>query len=310
MRICVTGAAGYLGSVLTPMLLQAGHEVVGVDSLMYGQFTLAECFANPKFTFVRGDCRDSKLVGSLIAESDFFLPLAAIVGAPACDLRQNEAWEVNCQAIKDVVPFLLKSGCRVIFPNTNSGYQSGSDMLCTEDSPLEPVSYYGHIKVRAEEVVLDLNGISLRLATLMGMSPRMRFDLLVNDFCYRAATNRCIVLFEPHFRRNYLHVRDAASIFLWGIDRFDQMVGRVYNAGLPDANLTKRELAERIKHQIPDLSIIEAPIGSDPDKRDYICDNSRILATGWKPKHCLDGTIAEVLRAMPIFQHHQQWRNA
>lgn len=235
-------------------------------------------------------------------DSDFFLPLAAIVGARACDLREHEAWEVNCQSIKDVVSFLLKSECRIVFPNTNSGYQSGLSEPCTESSPLNPVSYYGTTKINAEKVVLDLNGISFRFATLFGMSPRMRMDLLVNDFVYRAMRDRYVVLYQAKFRRNYLHVRDAASVFLWAIDHFDEMKGKPYNIGLPDANLTKRELCERIKQRVTDFYFTEAEVGEDPDRRDYTVSNERILATGWRPKYSLDDGIRELVKGYEILK--------
>jgi len=305
VKICISGGAGFLGSVLTPMLLNVGHKVTVIDSYQYGQTSLAECCADPNFTLIRGDCRDKKLMAGLLKDADFFIPLAAIVGAPACDRDPDLAWETNCKAIAD---HMSKASCPTIMPTTNSGYGIGGDSACTEESPLNPLSVYGRSKVEAEKAVLLYGGITLRFATLAGVSPRMRFDLLLNDFCARAVRDRSIVLFEPHFRRNYLHVRDAALAIIWAMNHYDEMKGKPYNVGLPDANLTKRQLCERIKKQVFDLAILEAPIGEDPDKRDYIVSSQRILETGWQPQYSLDHTIAEIIRAMPIFMQ-RRWGN-
>lgn len=305
MHVCVTGSNGYIGSHLIPMLLARGWQVTAIDNFMYGQFSLADCCADPNFTLIRGDCRDLILMNDLLKAADVFIPLAAIVGAPACDRDPGLAWETNYKAIAD---HMHKAVCRVIMPTTNSGYGIGGDSACTEDSPLNPISIYGRSKVAAEKTVLEYGGVTLRLATLAGISQRMRFDLLLNDFCARAVRDRSIVLFEPDFRRNYLHVRDAALAIIWAMDHYDEMKGRPYNVGLPDANLTKRQLCERIKKQVPDLVILEAPIGEDPDKRDYIVSSQRILKTGWQPQYSLDRTIAEIIKAMPMFTQHR-WGN-
>ena len=307
-KVLVTGGGGYLGSVLCPFLLQNGYEVVVVENFMYRQTSLAECCADSKFTLVSGDCRDDDLLTRLVPEVDFIVPLAAIVGAPACDRNPDLAKDVNYKAVKKLLAWTL-AGKRIVYPMTNSGYGVGGEASCDEDSPLNPVSLYGQTKVMAEQGVLRHGGVSLRFATLFGMSARMRLDLLVNDFCFRAMRDRFVVLFEANFRRNYLHVRDAASTIIWAIDHFEKMKGKPYNIGLPDANLTKWELCERIKTHVPDFYFAEASVGEDPDKRNYICDNSRILSTGWRPKYSLDDGIRELTKGYEILRT-PRWGNA
>ena len=304
-NVLVTGAAGYLGSVLTPLLLKDGYRVTALDNFCYGQTSLADCCADPNFTLIRGDARDLNRMNDLLKEADFFIPLAAVVGAPACDRDPALAWETNWKAIAD---HMSKKSCPTIMPTTNSGYGIGGEAACTEDSPLNPLSVYGRSKVEAEIAVLNYEGITLRLATLFGMSTRMRLDLLVNDFVHRALRDRFIVLFEASFRRNYLHVRDAALAILWAIEHYDEMKGRPYNVGLPDANLTKRELCERIKTHIPDFFFAEADVGQDPDKRDYEVSNARILATGWRPAYSLDDGIRELIKGYEILRT-PRWAN-
>jgi nucleoside-diphosphate-sugar epimerase len=306
MRVVVTGGAGYLGSILVPMMLSKAWEVVVVDNYHYGQASLAECCADPNFTLIRGDARAPAVLDKALPGADFVVPLAAIVGAPACDANPTLAWTTNYNAVT-----LLKEwqGFGIVSPCTNSGYGIGGEEECTEDMPLEPISIYGRSKVEAERFVLGQGGISLRFATLAGSSPRMRFDLLVNDFCLRALRDRFIVLFEAQFRRNFLHIRDAARVIIWAIEHYSEMEGRAFNVGLPDANLTKWELCEKIKRHLPELYFTEAPVGKDIDRRDYIISNERILATGWRPLFSLDAAIAELIKAIPIFAD-LRWRNA
>ena len=287
------------------MLLQAGHRVIALDNFMYLQTSLADCCADPNFTLIRDDCRDTKLMHQLLKDADFFIPLAAIVGAPACDRDPALAWETNCVAITD---HMSKKSCPTIMPVTNSGYGIGGDGACTEDSPLRPLSLYGRSKVEAEKAVLTYDGITLRFATLFGMSPRIRLDLLVNDFVHRALRDRFVVLFEAKFRRNYLHVRDAALAILWAIEHYNEMKGRPYNVGLSDANLTKWELCERIKQHIPNFFFAEADLFNDPDKRDYQVSNDRILATGWQPQYSLDDGIRELIKGYEILKT-PRWAN-
>lgn len=302
--ILVTGGAGYLGSVLVPALLQAGHKVVVLDNFMFRQSSLNALCADPNFEVVRGDAREEAVLRPLVAKADVVIPLAALVGAPLCDRDKIGATSTNRDAVAALVR-LLGRDQRILIPNTNSGYGVGErDEYCTEESPLRPVSLYGRDKVEAEKIVLaHENAISFRLATVFGMAPRMRIDLLVNDFVYRAVQDRFVVLFEGHFKRNYIHIRDVARAFLHGIDNFAAMRGRPYNVGLSDANLSKVELCERIKRFVPEFVCLEAPIGEDPDKRDYIVSNARIEATGYKPNHSLDDGIAELIKGYRMIRN-------
>jgi nucleoside-diphosphate-sugar epimerase len=302
-KVLVTGGAGYLGSTLVPLLLRKGYEVTVLDNLMHGQHVLLDCCASKGFDFIKGDICDQSLVNALIARHDIVIPLAAIVGAPACKLNPTLTEMVNRDAHLNIVRQTGRSQ-RVIFPTTNSGYGIGEkDAFCTEQSPLRPLSSYGITKVEIEKAFLDKgNATTFRLATVFGMSPRMRMDLLVNDFTYRAFKDKSVILFEDHFRRNYIHVRDVASAFLFGMDNYDRMQGQAYNVGLSAANLTKRQLAEKIKQYVPDFYIHSAPIGQDPDKRDYLVSNDKIEALGWKPQHSLDDGIQELLKGYKILK--------
>ncbi|MEN9470504.1 MAG: hypothetical protein RL630_2237 [Verrucomicrobiota bacterium] len=304
MKILVTGGAGYLGSVLVPQLLATGHAVTVLDSFMFRQATLAECCAAQSFDVVRGDCRDERLIANLLKSHDAAIPLAALVGAPLCDRDRLGAVSINRDAVR-LLCKLASPSQRILMPVTNSGYGIGQPGVpCTEDSPLKPISLYGTSKVEAEQAVLEReNSISFRLATVFGMSPRMRLDLLVNDFVYRAVNDRALVVFEGHFKRNYIHIRDVARVFLHALENFETMRGRAYNVGLEDANLTKLELCEVIQQHLPNFVYLEAPIGEDPDKRDYIVSNQRILATGWKPAHSLDDGIRELIKGYRILKN-------
>lgn len=304
LNILVTGGAGYLGSIMVPALLDAGHSVTVLDSFMFRQASLSHVCAHPKFDLVRGDARDEATLRSLTKTADVVIPLAALVGAPLCDADKIGAETINRDAVVTLTKILSPSQ-RLVMPVTNSGYGVGEQgKFCTEDSPLNPISLYGRTKVEAEKAVLDRgNSISFRLATVFGMAPRMRIDLLVNDFVYRAVNDRAVVLFEPHFKRNYIHVRDVARAFLHGLDNFETMQGRPYNVGLSDANLSKWELCERIHQHLPKFVFLEAPIGEDPDKRDYIVSNERIEATGYKPAFSLDDGIRELIKGYRMIRN-------
>jgi len=310
MRILVTGGAGYIGSVLVPMLLQDGHEVIVLDNFMYGQTSLLDCCHNTKLAIVRGDTRNSELIQEITKGIDFIFPLACIVGAPACNKDPTTARTTNLDAIKTLMR-IRGRGQYVVFPNTNSGYGIGrSDIYCDEDSPLNPVSFYGQLKVEAENFILRCgNTITLRLATVFGISPRMRLDLLVNDFVYRAVNDRSLILFEGHFKRNYIHIRDVARAFIHCIVNFEKMKDQAYNVGLSDANLSKWELCEEIKKQLPGFYFAEAPIGEDPDKRNYIVSNAKIEAAGFMPQVSLQDGIAELIKGFQVIQP-KQFRNA
>ncbi|HSK39965.1 MAG TPA: NAD(P)-dependent oxidoreductase [Arenibaculum sp.] len=303
-RILVTGGAGYLGSVLVPALLADGHRVTVLDSFMWKQNSLAACCADPNFDVVNGDVRDESVMRRLLGDADVVIPLAALVGAPLCDKDPVAATTTNKDAIAMMLR-LLGRDQRILMPVTNSGYGVGeAGRFCTEETPLRPVSRYGVDKVEAERMVLERgNAISFRLATVFGMAPRMRIDLLVNDFVHRAVNDRFVVLFEAHFKRNYIHIRDVARAFLHGIRNFDTMRDRPYNVGLSDANLSKAELCARIQAHVPGFVWLEAPVGEDPDKRDYIVSNARIEATGYRPAHGLDDGIRELVKGYRMIRN-------
>lgn len=297
-RILVLGGAGYIGSTLVPVLLGAGYRVRVVDSLLFNQASLLPSCLDPDFSFVRGNICDTALMDAEISRADVIIPLAALVGAPACDQDPETARMVNFEAHRHIAKSVSASQL-VIFPVTNSGYGIGeAGAFCTEKSPLRPVSSYGRAKVLIEAAFLERgNAITLRLATVFGASQRMRMDLLVNDFVFRAFRDRFIVLFEEHFRRNFLHVRDAARAFLFSLENAGKMRGEPFNAGLSDANLTKRELCEKIREHCPELAILTAKVGRDPDRRDYYVSNEKIEALGFRPKVSLDDGIRELLMA-------------
>jgi nucleoside-diphosphate-sugar epimerase len=305
-KILVTGGAGYIGSVLIPTLLAQGYEVKVLDNFILGQATLLDCCIHERFQILRGDCREKETLTKAIRDADYILPLAALVGAPACKAAPIDATTTNLDAIKLLLSLRSKDQ-RIVFPCTNSGYGIGeSGKFCTEETPLRPISLYGITKVTAEAAILEAgNGMSLRLATVFGVSPRMRTDLLVNDFVYRAVTDRCVIVFEGHFKRNYIHIRDVARAFLHAIHNFDGMKEQPYNVGLSDANLSKLELCARIKEQIPEFTYIEAPIGKDPDQRDYIVSNEKIERTGYRPAYTLDMGIQELIKAYAIIRARQ-----
>ncbi len=296
MHILITGGAGYIGSVLVPTLLERGHNVTVIDTFARGTTELAACCRYETFHPVRGDARDTRLLDSLVPKADVLIPLAALVGAPLCKEDPIAAVSLNQNAVIAAVERLSQSQ-RVIYPTTNSGYGIGQDgVACTEETPLNPISLYGTTKMAAEECVLGHGGISLRLATVFGMSPRMRLDLLVNDFTWRAVTDRAVVVFEGHFKRNYIHVRDVVKGFEHVLAQYESMRSNAYNLGLSSANLSKLELCERIKEQVPGFTFLEAQFGEDPDKRNYIVSNAKLERTGWSPEWSLQRGIAELVR--------------
>lgn len=305
-KVLVTGGAGYIGSVLVPELLRAGHEVTAIDNFWYNQSSLLDVCNFKTLTVVRGDARDEALMKKHIVGKDFIMPLACIVGAPACDRDPVAAKTINLGAIELILRLRDKSQ-KIIFPNTNSGYgRMAEDVaFCDETSVLDPVSLYGKLKVQAEKELLEAgNAITLRLATVFGIGPRMRLDLLVNDFVYRAVNDGAIILFEPHFKRNYIHIRDVARAFMHAMDNFEAMKNHTYNVGLSDANLSKAELCAEIKKQIPKFVFIESKIGEDPDKRNYIVSNAKIEKTGFKPQVSLQDGIAELVKGYQIVKRN------
>lgn len=306
MKILLTGGAGYLGSVLVPMLLSDGHDVTVVDNFMYHQNSLLDCCHEEKLTLIRGDARDERLLAELIPKADAILPLACLTGAPICAREPETAKAVNYDAIKLIADMASRSQM-VVFPCTNSGYGIGQNGLhCDESTPLKPISLYGRLKVDAEAYLLETcNCVTIRFATLFGISPRMRLDLLVNDFTYRAVIDRFIILYEPHFRRNYLHVRDAARSFKHALENYEPMKGQAYNVGLSDANLSKWELCEVIKRRIPEFHFSVAEVGEDPDKRNYLVSNEKIEAAGFRPCISLDTGIGELIKGYQIIRRNQ-----
>jgi nucleoside-diphosphate-sugar epimerase len=302
IRVLITGGAGYLGSVLCEHLLSAGYRVTVLDNLLYGQAPLFHLCAHPAFDFVYGDVRDETLMRDLIHVADVLIPLAAIVGAPACDRDPWLTQSINVDAVR-MLNRLRDPRQLVIFPNTNSGYGARSgEMYCTEDTPLEPISLYGRTKVMAEMELLDSpNTITLRLATVFGMSPRMRLDLLVNHSVYAAITDGYIIVFEKDFKRNYVHIRDVADCFVYCIEHAGRMAGRPYNVGLDAANLSKEELMLKIKEYVPGFYIHFAAIGTDPDKRNYIVSSRRLREAGFEARRSLDDGIRELLKGYRMF---------
>lgn len=303
-RILVTGGAGYLGSILVPELLALGYEVTVLDNFLFRQNSLAHVCHNPNFDVVRGDVRIEHVMKPLLEKADVIIPLAALVGAPMTSRDPVGATTINHDAILMMLKLCSKDQL-ILMPTTNSAYGTGDkDNFCTEESELRPISQYAIEKVEIEQELMQReNSISFRLATVFGMSPRMRLDLLVNDFTYRAYKDKAVVLFESHFRRNYIHVRDVARVFMHGLEEQQSMKGQIYNVGLSDANLSKKELCSAIQKHIPEFVYVEANIGKDPDQRDYIVSNEKIESTGYKPVHSLELGIQELIKGYVMLQN-------
>jgi nucleoside-diphosphate-sugar epimerase len=291
---------------MVPFLLRAGHKVTVIDSFMYGQSSLLDCCHDANLSIVRGDVRNADLVRTHLSKADIIIPLACLVGAPLCEQKPVEARTINYDAIKMIVD-QSSAQQRIIFPTTNSGYGVGQEGLhCTEETPLRPISLYGVLKADIEKVLLDSGrAVTLRLATAFGISPRMRLDLLVNDFTYRAVTDRFVILFEAHFKRNYIHVRDIAGAFLHAMAHFDTMKNQPFNVGLSDANLSKMELCQEIRKQLPAFTFLESAIGKDPDQRNYIVSNKKIEKTGFKTQVTLQAGIAELIKGYQVIRRNQ-----
>ncbi len=303
-KILVTGGAGYIGSVLVLELLRLGHEVTVVDNFMFGQASLNHCCGYSNFHVVNGDIRHAEFIRPYYEAAEIIIPLAAYVGAPLCNKDQTGAQTVNHDAIISMLG-MLRDEQKVLMPTTNSAYGSGDqNNFCDENSPLNPISKYAIDKVAIEiELMKRQNSISFRLATVFGMAPKMRIDLLVNDFVYRAVYDRFIVLFEGHFKRNYIHVTDVVHAFIHGIDNFESMRGQIYNVGLSEANVSKMELCLWIKKYIPEFVIMEAPLAVDPDQRNYMVSNAKLESTGWKPKIGLDAGILELIKGYQMIKN-------
>ena len=304
-NILVTGGAGYIGSVMVPELLKQGHQVTVLDNFMYKQNSLAHVCNEESFNIVNGDIRLKEIIKPLLDKADIIIPLAAYVGAPICSKDPIGATSVNRDAIKMMLK-LISQDQKILMPTTNSAYGSGDeDNYCTEESELNPISQYAIEKVEIEkELLRHGQAVSFRLATVFGMSLKMRIDLLVNDFTYRAVNDRFVVLFESHFKRNYLHVRDVARAFIHGIDNFDDMKGEIYNVGLSDTNISKKELCERIQKYLPEFTFLEEELGKDPDQRNYIVSNEKIEKTGFKTEYSLDDGIMELIKGFEMIKQY------
>ena len=299
MKILITGGAGYLGSVITGHMLKEGYKVIVLDKLIFNQTSLLQYTSNNNFKFIHGDVRNEKLLEKLCSEVDVIIPLAAIVGFPACASEPELAREINFQQIVNIVKFTNGKGKKILYPNTNSGYGlSTGQSECTEESPLTPISVYGTTKCEAENFLrTSTDAIIFRLATVFGVSSRMRTDLLVNDFTYKAITDKYIVVFEKTFKRNFIHIEDVANAFMFMLNNYDTYKGEVFNVGLSDANLSKQELLEKIQSHVKDFAVVYDDYYEDPDKRNYIVSNQKIEATGWKPEWDLDRGIKQLIMA-------------
>jgi nucleoside-diphosphate-sugar epimerase len=301
MKILITGGAGYLGSVITEKMLKAGHSVTAIDNLLFKQLSPLQFTSNPNYNFIYGDVRNVDFLKHQVGLHDVIIPLAAIVGFPACKADPKLAWEVNYTQIETIIDSITDNHI-VLYPNTNSGYGIGEGQTeCTEESPLNPISVYGESKCAAEKLLLECSSaICFRLATVFGTSTRMRTDLLVNEFVYKAMTDKYITVFEKHFKRNFIHIQDVANVFLWALENYETMKHNVYNVGLSNANLSKQELLEKIQQYIPDFAISYSDFYEDPDKRDYIVSNKKIEATGWNPQYSLDDGIIELMKTYQV----------
>ncbi len=302
-KILITGGAGYIGSVLTPLLLEKKYSVTVFDNLLFNQNSLNNCCHHQNFNFVKGDIQNYNLIKNQIKKHDIIIPLAALVGAPLCSLNPSLTKQINYTATKSIIEN-TSSNQMILFPNTNSGYgiKKGNE-FCDENSPLKPISEYGKYKVGIEKILLRKNNsVIFRLATVFGVSPRMRTDLLVNDFTLRAYQDKYLILFEENFRRNFIHIRDVANTFLFGINNYSKMKKNTFNVGLSSANLTKKQLALKIREHLPDTYVHYSQIGKDPDKRDYLVSNKKLENLGWKAKYSLNYGISELIKCYSMFK--------
>jgi nucleoside-diphosphate-sugar epimerase len=298
-KVLITGGAGYLGSVLTEVLLNKGYQVTILDNLIYKQTSVAPFTYDKNFKFILGDVTNESLLKSLVEQHDIIIPLAAIVGMPACKSQPELTVKVNYEQVKNITQWTSKNQM-ILIPNTNSQYGSSTEII-TEDSPFKPLSLYAETKCNAETAILDSgNGIALRLATVFGMSYRMRMDLLVNDFVYKAVTDGYLVLFESHFIRNYIHIRDIANTFLFMIENYEKCNNNAFNVGLTSANCTKLELANKIKQFVSDLVIVENNFKQDFDQRNYMVSNAKLESKGWTPAFTLEDGIQELIRGYQL----------
>ncbi len=302
MKIAITGASGYIGNILVKNLLDNEFEVTAIDNFRYDNRQIFQLASYPKLNIIEGDVRDNIILKKILSH-DLIIPLAALVGAPLCEKYPNDAISINQKAI-ELLANKKSSSQIIIYPTTNSGYGSTDGKSeCDEDSPIKPISLYGITKTEAEKSILDkTNTISLRLATVFGISPRMRLDLLVNNFVFKALTEGCLTLFESHFIRNYIHIEDVSKAIIHCINNFELTKNNVYNLGLSEANLSKKELALKIKEYLPKLAIVEEEFTKDKDQRNYIVSNKKIESTDFKPSYSLDKGIIELIKGLKILK--------
>jgi nucleoside-diphosphate-sugar epimerase len=300
-KILITGGAGYIGSILTELLLNKGYYVTVIDNLIYKQTSLITFCHNKNFNFIFGDVRNENLLKELVTSHDVIIPLAAIVGMPACKENPDLTIQINYEQVRNITKWITNNQM-ILIPNTNSQYGSSTEII-TEDSPFNPLSLYAETKCDAEKSVLDSgNGIALRLATVFGSSYRMRTDLLVNDFVYKSINDGYLVLFESHFIRNYIHIRDIANTFLFMIENYEKCNNNAFNVGLSSANLTKLELCQKIKEYVPDLVIVQNEFKKDFDQRNYMVSNEKLESMGWKPQYTLDDGIQELIKSYKLIK--------
>lgn len=302
-NILITGGAGYIGSVLTTSLLEQGHKVIVYDNFLYNQSSLNHLCLENNFVTINGDVRDSTKINNYIKKADIIIPLAALVGAPICEQDPVGARTIN----HDSIDLLLKNISKnqiILMPTTNSAYGSGDENnFCDENSELRPISQYAIDKVEVEQKLMEHeNSISFRLATVFGMSYRMRIDLLVNDFVLRALKDKFIVIFEGHFKRNYIHVRDVSNVFTHALNNYEKLKNQIFNVGLSSANLSKIELCETIKNHLPEFVYLEDTIQKDKDQRNYIVSNEKIENTGFKPLYSIDDGIKELIKGYEMLK--------
>ena len=304
MKILITGGSGYIGSILVPELINLGYEVTVVDNFMYKQSSLNHLCVFENFNIINGDIRNQNLMKSLIGSTDLVIPLAAIVGAPLCNKDPYSAQSINYDAIVNMIKLVSKNQI-ILMPTTNSAYGTGDqNNFCDENSKLNPISKYAIDKVEIEKKLMNReNSISYRLATVFGMSQRMRIDLLVNDFTYRAVHDSSLIIFEGHFKRNYIHIRDVVAAFIHSINNIQTMKGQIYNVGLSDANLSKIELCEEIKKHLSNFVYVEEKYKKDPDQRNYIVSNKKIEKTGFKPKYSISDGIKELIKGYKMIKN-------
>jgi nucleoside-diphosphate-sugar epimerase len=308
-RVLITGGAGYIGSLLAPMLLEQGHRVTIYDSFMYGALPLLSFSRHPDLRIVKGDIRDAEAVARAVEGQDWILHLAAVVGYPACAADPYLAASTNVDGSRNVLEAMQK-GQKLVFASTGSTYGKVVG-VATEETPIAPLTLYGKTKRDTEKLIRDsdVEHVILRFATVFGSAPRLRLDLLINDFVYQAIHSRQIVLFEGHFRRTFLHSSDAAAVYPFAMANFDRMAGRVFNVGDTTMNYTKRQVAQKIKEYV-DFYLHEAQVGTDPDQRDYEIDYSRLRALGFEAKVSLDEGIRELIKVLRVMTLAHALRNA